>query len=231
VSLAYAATTDCCTFLLDQDGVCRRVLMANERRGDPTLGGRTRAQAARRCIGAQYVASIDVRVQGGLVPMPRVGTPLLFAYTGDDGRLAVVRTGPLVRFETLDADPVSTQEIHVEWDDSSAANDYADFDDQINTVPLRQSGERSAPRVALFDTREVERERDRVRFRDPDRTAREPWVPPRHRSPAESWANLPATPTVRLQKVNVVAPRESAPTLRMTTPTRRGMLPRRTSRG
>ena len=100
--VAYSATTEGCTFLLDEDGVCRRALLHHaSRSGDATLGGRTRAQAARRCIGAQYVASIDVRVDGGLVPMPRVGVPMLFAYTGDDGRIAVVRTGPLVRFETV----------------------------------------------------------------------------------------------------------------------------------
>ena len=77
MSVAYAATTEGCTFLLDEDGVCRRVLLRHERRTDATLGGRTRSQAARRCIGAQYVAAIDVRVEGGLVPMPRLGMPRL----------------------------------------------------------------------------------------------------------------------------------------------------------
>ena len=206
MSVAYAATTEGCTFLLDEDGVCRRVLLRHERRADGTLGGRTRSQAARRCIGAQYVAAIDVRVEGGLVPMPRLGTPMLFAYTDDDGRLAVVRTGPLTRFETVGAEP-SRDEIPVDWAD--------DTEDDCRTVPLHQSGERRAPRVSLFDRQETAETRD-------------PWIPP----PRPSWANLATAAHVRLQKVNVVGPSGSAPTLkRMMTPAGKGMLPKKTGRG
>ena len=170
-AVAYAATTEGCTFLLDEDGVCRRVLLRHERRAtDATLGGRTRSQAARRCIGAQYVASIDVRVDGGLVPMPRLGMPMLFAYTDDDGRLAVLRTGALARFETVGGEP--HEEIPVDWAD--------DTEDDCRTVPLHQSGERRAQ--------------------------------------------------VRLQKVNVVGPSASAPTLKWMT-SGKGMLPKKTGRG
>jgi hypothetical protein len=208
VTVAYAATTEGCTFLLDGNGVCRRVLLRHERRAaDATLGGRTRTQAARRCIGAQYVASIDVRAEGGLVPMPRLGAPMLFAYTDDDGRLAVVRTGPLARFETMGGAPPQAEEIPVDWVD--------DGDDECMTVPLHQSGERRAPRVSLFDPGETVRTRD-------------PWVPPRR----PSWASLHASSPVRLQKVNVVAPRGSAPTLkRMAASPGKGMLPKKTHRG
>jgi hypothetical protein len=204
VTVAYAATTEGCTFLLDEEGVCRRVLLRHERRAaDATLGGRTRAQAARRCIGAQYVASIDVRADGGLVPMPRLGTPMLFAYTDDDGRLAVVRTGALTRFETLGQ---PREEIPVDWID--------DTEDDCMTVPLHQSGERRAPRVSLFD-------------RDEAAARRDPWVPP----PRPSYAALHAAAHVRLQRVNVVGPRGSAPTLeRVLAPAGKGMLPRKSSR-
>jgi len=208
VSVAYAAATRGCTFLLDEDGVCRRVVLRHERlSADATLGGRTRAQAARRCIGAQYVASIDVRVNGGLVPMPRVGVPMLFAYTGDDGRIAVVRTGPLVRFETVAHERV---EIPIDWAD--------DTDDDCHTVPLHQSGERRAPRVSVFDRDAAEEPRN----------AQDPWVPP----PRLSWGSLSAAAHVRLQRVNVVGPSESAPTLkRMMSPTGKGMLPKKAGRG
>lgn len=205
MSFAYAATTEGCTFLLDEDGVCLRVLLKGERRGtaDTTLGGRTRGQAARRCIGAQYVASIDVRVEGGLVPMPRVGMPMLFAYTGDDGRIAVVRTGRLVRFETVAQE--RRDDIPVDW---------ADDDDGCETVPLHQSGERRTPRLSLFDEPAAD-------------TLRDPWVPP----PRPSWGSLPGHVPVRLQKVNVVGPRESAPTVkRVTAPSGRGMLPKKAGR-
>lgn len=207
---AYAATTEGCTFLLDEDGVCLRVLLSHERRSarDTTLGGRTRAQAARRCVGAQYVASIDVRVDGALVPMPRVGAPMLFAYTGEDGRIAVVRTGRLVKFETLGRE-ASREDIPVDW-----AGD--DGDDQCLTVPLHQSGERKTPRHSLlFDT-------------DAADTMREPWIPP----PRPTWSSLPSALGVRLQKVNVVPPSETAArTPRSPVPAGRGMLPRKAGRG
>ena len=202
-----AATTEGCTFLLDEDGVCLRVLLKGERRGtaDTTLGGRTRGQAARRCIGAQYVASIDVRVEGGLVPMPRVGVPMLFAYTGEDGRIAVVRTGRLVRFETVEQGERAARgprdDIPVDWDED---------DDGCQTIPLHESGERRTPTVPLR--------------RPGADTLRDPWVPP----PRSSWGSLPGHVPVRLQKVNVVGPRESAPTVkRVTAPAGRGCCRRR----
>jgi hypothetical protein len=203
VRFAYSATTEGCTFLLDDDGVCLRVLLRSTRHpaeaADITLAGRTRAQAARRCIGAQYVASIDARVEGSLVPMPRVGVPMLFAYVGEDGRLAVVRTGPLLRFETVAAEQ---EDIPVDWDDSTG-------DDDCQTVPLHQSGERRTPDP--FDA---------------DATAEaDPWVPP----PRPSWTSLASTP--RLQKVTVLGASESAPTLRQVTPpSGKGMLPKKARR-
>jgi hypothetical protein len=204
VPFAYSASTEGCTFLLDEDGVCLRVILESQRRSgrDTTLGGRTRSQAARRCIGAQYVASIDVRVEGALVPMPRVGAPMLFAYTGDDGRIAVVRTGNLVRFETM----TRRDEVPVTW-----ANDD---EDGARTIPLHQSGERLTPRVSLFDANAAD-------------TLRDPWTPP----PRPTWASIPSNVGVRLQKVNVVGPSETAPTLeRMIAPAARGMLPRKNAR-
>ncbi|HEY6462853.1 MAG TPA: hypothetical protein VIY73_21935 [Polyangiaceae bacterium] len=219
MSFAYAASTDGCTFLLDEDGVCLRVVLRHERRSakDTTLGGRTRDQAARRCIGAQYVASIDVRVEGALVPMPRVGMPMLFAYTGDDGRIAVVRTGRLVKFETL---APAADEIPVEWDRPDDARGVhgtgadADGDDQCQTIPLHQSGERKTPRMPLYDT-------------DAADTMRDPWIPP----PRPTWSSLPSTLGVRLQKVNVVPPGETKGTSRrMAVPAGRGMLPKKAGR-
>ncbi|HTQ42053.1 MAG TPA: hypothetical protein VMI75_04790 [Polyangiaceae bacterium] len=138
--IAYSATTDGATFLLDEFGVCRRVLLKHAMPGQHTMGGRTRSQAARAIVGAQYVASIDTRVFGGLVPMPKPGAAMLFAYMGDDGRLAVVRTGPLVKFETLTR-PLADDTMR----------DYEDYDDdEAMTAPLNQSGERSTPVVSIL---------------------------------------------------------------------------------
>lgn len=101
IDAAYAAYTDACTFFLDENGVCIRVILTRRSPDDLTLGGRTRARAADRCVGSQYVASIVAGAVGSLVPMPQAGAPMLFAYLGADGRIGLVRTGPLVRFENL----------------------------------------------------------------------------------------------------------------------------------
>jgi hypothetical protein len=101
IDAAYAAYTDACTLFLDENGICVRVILTRRAPDETTLGGRTRARAADRCVGAQYVASIDRSVAGGLVSTPQAGAPMLFAYLGADGRIGVIRTGPLVRFENL----------------------------------------------------------------------------------------------------------------------------------
>lgn len=160
-SIAYAAYTDACTFLLDAEGICRRVVLRRRSVGS--------AEAAERCIGAQYVASIDTTAAGGLVPMPSAGAALLFAFTDDDGRLAVVRTGPLVRFETRpapsrgrrrsneDETPVVAPPLDLDRKEDSGARVrdesvadepkrnsdlYSTYDEDSLTVPLRESGSR-----------------------------------------------------------------------------------------
>jgi hypothetical protein len=174
--IVYSATTEGATFLLDELGVCRHVLLKPVAHGEYTMGGRTRSEAARVMKGAQYVASIDTSALGGLVPLPKPGAAMLFAYMGEDGRLAVVRTGPLVKFDTL-AIPLA---------DDTIEEDIVIEDDETMTVPIH--------------------------------AAHSTWpTPPRQK--------------VRLQKVSVVPPSESAPTLRrVDAPARRGMLPKRAGR-
>lgn len=94
--IAYAAHTAACTFLLDAQGVCRWVLA---KPGAPS----GMLASAQRCVGAQYVASLDLAVEGGLVQLPRVGSSMLFARS-EDGRVVLVRTAPLTAFETHPGD-------------------------------------------------------------------------------------------------------------------------------
>jgi hypothetical protein len=96
--ITYAAHTATCTFLLDADGICRRIVMM------PGNKRREASKNASRCIGAQYVATLDPTVPGCLVEMPKVGTPMLFARVDSRGRVALVRTGPITSFETKRAD-------------------------------------------------------------------------------------------------------------------------------
>jgi hypothetical protein len=103
LDIQYAAHTATCTFLLDGDGICRRVVMA------PTTAGQARtreaARAAARCVGAQYVASLDPSLAGMLADMPKVGTAMLFARTDERGKISLVRTGHVARFERYIDDP------------------------------------------------------------------------------------------------------------------------------
>ncbi|HEY2514977.1 MAG TPA: hypothetical protein VGI39_29130 [Polyangiaceae bacterium] len=95
--IAYTAHTETCTLLLDGEGVCRSVLAAaGHGRGRPARI----PSSAEKCIGAQYVATLDLREPGGLVPMPQAGAQMLFAKTEKDGRITLVRSAPVLRFET-----------------------------------------------------------------------------------------------------------------------------------
>jgi hypothetical protein len=67
--------------------------------------GRETARAAARCIGAQYVASLDAAAAGLLTDTPKVGTSMLFARS-ENGRISLVRTGHVTRFERhVEEDP------------------------------------------------------------------------------------------------------------------------------
>jgi hypothetical protein len=108
--ITYAAHTATCTFLLDGEGICRRiVVIESSRRGAPSSKTRD-AKLAARCVGAQYVASLDPTISGMLAEMPRVGASMLFARVDDRGRVSLVRTGVVTRFEShrADEDPFST---------------------------------------------------------------------------------------------------------------------------
>jgi hypothetical protein len=96
--IAYAAHTNSCTFLLDSEGVCRRIVPQPAL--TRTAKGREAAAAANRCVGAQYVASLDGSVPGLLAEMPRAGIPMVFARVDSRGRVSLVRTGVVTRFDS-----------------------------------------------------------------------------------------------------------------------------------
>ncbi|HVH42285.1 MAG TPA: hypothetical protein VM925_08065 [Labilithrix sp.] len=100
--ITYAAYTNSCTFLLDSEGVCRRIVPSPGLKRTPK--GRDAATAATRCVGAQYVASLDASLPGMLAEMPRVGIPMIFARVDERGRVSLVRTGVVTRFESQRAD-------------------------------------------------------------------------------------------------------------------------------
>lgn len=94
--LKYAAHTAACTFYLDGDGVCRRIMLTKKGR---TGGGSSKAE---RCLGAQYVASLDPERPAQLIALPTPGAPMMFAHVDKSGRVSLVRTGPVERFEDME---------------------------------------------------------------------------------------------------------------------------------
>ncbi len=107
IEITYAAHTSSCTFLLDSEGICRRIVMA------PT-GKRSVSRTAARCVGAQYVASLDGSAAGGLVEMPRVGAAMLFARVDERGRISLVRTSAVISFESQAAEDPFLESASVE---------------------------------------------------------------------------------------------------------------------
>lgn len=99
--ITYAAHTAICTFLLDGEGICRRIVVLEESQRSSKSRD---AKLAARCVGAQYVASLDASISGMLAEMPRVGAPMLFARVDDRGRVSLLRTGTVTRFESHKAD-------------------------------------------------------------------------------------------------------------------------------
>jgi hypothetical protein len=102
IDITYAAHTATCTFLLDSEGICRRIVLApgNQRSPQPKTS-RDATRLAARCVGAQYVASLDPSVSGMLAERPRVGASMLFARIDERGRVSLVRTGIVTQFECL----------------------------------------------------------------------------------------------------------------------------------
>jgi len=86
--MTYAVHTRTCTYLLDDDGVCLWTL---------SPGGRA-APGADRCVGAQFVACLDLSVPGGLVGELVVGGAALFAHRENE-RLVLLRTLAIERVE------------------------------------------------------------------------------------------------------------------------------------
>jgi hypothetical protein len=94
--MTYAVHTGTCTYLLDDEGICLWTVAA----------GPSAAPGTDRCVGAQFVACLDVRAPGALVGELRVGGCALFVRR-EHGRFVLLRTMPIERVEergAIDAD-------------------------------------------------------------------------------------------------------------------------------
>jgi hypothetical protein len=216
--IAYAAHTDTCTFYLDEDGICRHVV---RHRGEVARD----VDPAQRCIGAQYVASLDPTARGMLAAMPRLGVPLIFAYVGENGRIALVRTGAIAKFEAATDAEASDSGVRPLAD---AVDEPSDDETETQTLPL-----------ALEQPQDDCDEGAETTY---FRTSRPP-PPPIGMAYTPSGGVSKWAPPTRVERVSLIAipvpprraPREvdpSAPTIEQpVAPRGRGMLPARAMRG
>ena len=147
--MTYVAQTRDHLLMLDGDGVCLYV----HRRGH---GPDEAAEWAVRCVGAQYVAALDANQPGLLAHEPVVGAPMLFAKVSESGRISVVRTEPIERFEArgsgiYDSGPVV-------WDlESTVAIEFLPDDcveEDDHTMRFRRPSKAGAPiRVRVVNSR------------------------------------------------------------------------------
>lgn len=121
MDVAYVAQTESCVFLLDGDGFCRAAIPAAE--ADDAA-----RKAALRCMDAQYVASLDVDVDGVLVSDPKPGRQMLFAKVSPQGKVALIRTAILLEMRSLDGPMPVIQPAPV-LDAIDLAEDPDDVDD------------------------------------------------------------------------------------------------------
>jgi hypothetical protein len=127
MDVAYVAQTESCVFLLDGDGFCRAAIPAAE--ADDAA-----RKAALRCMDAQYVASLDVDVDGVLVSDPKPGRQMLFAKVSPKGKVALIRTAMLLEMRSLDGPmPVIQPAPVLDAIDLSEDPDDADDDKKLTS--------------------------------------------------------------------------------------------------
>lgn len=119
----YAVHTDVCTYLLDENGIVTWVLSPNPQTSKLMV-----------CMGAQFVACVDPRVEGAIVGELKEGARALFvAISKDTGRAQLLRTGPIRRVqyreggESIDlAQGLDVlEEVELELDDEPAPAEAA----------------------------------------------------------------------------------------------------------
>jgi hypothetical protein len=128
-AMAYALATRTCTYLLDDGGVCRWIV-------SPSGGVPAHVQ---QCIGAQFVACLDLGVEGGLVGELRPGARALFVRHSVD-RMVLLRTGPIERLDDRRAAPDSAEvppfAVDAAHDESEDAPTLPRRDDAATSVPF-----------------------------------------------------------------------------------------------
>lgn len=227
--IAYAAHTASCTFLLDAEGICRRIVMV------PKGKRRDSSRTAARCVGAQYVASLDSGAAGGLVEMPRVGASMLFARVDERGRVSLVRTGVVTGFEAKQAhDPfVDSASVETSAPELKSAAppmpppapsepavdpDYFDASDRTQRIPALRAED--IARALATDEHEMATAQYRA-------VANLDSVPVRPTMPSQAPVAPPPAPSTLRQSRAVVTDDDDDDEGYLTSARARGMLPKR----
>ena len=200
--ILYAAHTASCTFLLDSEGICRRIVMAPHVK-------RKETQTASRCVGAQYVASLDAAAAGCLVEMPRIGSAMLFARVDERGRVSLVRTGPCTLFEQTPAENPF---------DSVSVKTSAPEITPRTQPPRTQPSHDHDPNYFEADERTVRiqalKPEQLVSFENEDMATAEYAIPPRQSVPMSSQVRESSKSTPRSSAPAPRSPADAQPTLR-----------------
>lgn len=96
--MAYAVHTRTCTYLLDSAGVCRWLVSPQS----------AVPKHVRKCMGAQFVACLDLEVEGALVGELKVGGMALFVRQTDE-HMVLLRTGKIIRVDDRTVEDSSNQ--------------------------------------------------------------------------------------------------------------------------
>ena len=98
--MPYVVGTDPCSYLLSDDGICVRVTPAADAGPAPTA-----------IVGAQFVASLDVTLPGGLSGGLEVGAAALFVKQDHAGRFVLLRTAAIRSVRERGALPMQKPEL------------------------------------------------------------------------------------------------------------------------
>ena len=220
IEISYAAHTSSCTFLLDDQGICRRIVLA------PKGKRREAARTSARCVGAQYVASLDGSAAGGLVEMPRVGAAMLFARVDENGRVSLVRTGVVTGFESRAGEDPFVESMSVETSAPQLAG--------LETVRAEQAALAAAQALRDLDYQDPSDRTQRIQalrpadydnFDDEDRT--EELDNDLATAEYRSVADYPSHASHAAPSARPTLPSEPPPTVRRPpSPASRGVLPR-----
>lgn len=211
MELAYVAHSERCALLLDEDGICRWFVLK--------VDDESAAASAQRCIGAQFVASLDPEASGLLGHEPSVGKNVLLARV-DDGHVSLVRFGPLVQFDTL-ADALEQPEAPPAAPSQPALDEPQTGElPRLMLVPAPPMSEPATlPGASAFGPRDDDRETEHDLFAEDELVT----------ACGEHWAYRPSGVMTRAQAANEGDNIETTAFTRaaLAREWRRGVLPRR----